>query len=88
MIENANSEMPKMMSDANSEMPKAMPYSREPSTTDISMFTNQPVSLAMAYVPYQQWRELYEKTVGFQRGTIFKELDKPFIGEEAVPNDR
>lgn len=57
-------------------------------TNDISMFTNQPVSLAMAYVPYQQWQSTYETAMGFQRGTIFKQLDKPFIGEEAVPDER
>lgn len=44
-------------------------------------------SLAMAYVPWQQWRELYTPEVGFKRGTIFSELDKPFIGEEAVCDD-
>lgn len=44
-------------------------------------------SLAMAYVPWQQWRELYTPEVGLKRGTIFAELDKPFIGEEAVCND-
>ena len=36
--------------------------------------------LAMAYVPTQQWRELYEPSNGFPRGTIFKELDLPFKG--------
>ncbi len=34
--------------------------------------------LAMAYVPYQQWRELYDPNEAFSRGTIFKELDLPF----------
>lgn len=55
---------------------------------DISIFTNQPVSLAMAYVPYQLNFNPYEKNVGFERGTLFPELDLPFLGEEAVPNDR
>ena len=35
--------------------------------------------LAMAYVPWQQWRDIYEPCMGFQRGTIFRELDKPFL---------
>ena len=39
--------------------------------------------LAMAYVPWQKWRELYTPEVGLQRGTIFAELDKPFLGGEA-----
>lgn len=42
--------------------------------------------LAMAYVPWQKWREIYSAEMGFKRGTIFAELDKPFIGEEAVRN--
>lgn len=50
-----------------------------------AVFTSQPVSLGMAYVPWQQWRDLYDPVLGFERGTIFSELDKPFIGEEAVP---
>ena len=36
-------------------------------------------SLAMAYVPWQQWREIYEPCMGFAHGTIFSELDKPFL---------
>lgn len=42
--------------------------------------------LAMAYIPFQHWDEVYEAEVGFSRGTIFPALDKPFIGEEAVKN--
>lgn len=36
--------------------------------------------IAMAYVPWQQWRAIYEVEKGFHRGTIFEELDKPFQG--------
>lgn len=36
--------------------------------------------IAMAYVPWQKWCSLYEAEKGFQRGTIFEELDKPFKG--------
>lgn len=36
--------------------------------------------IAMAYVPWQKWCNLYEAEKGFQRGTIFEELDKPFKG--------
>ncbi|MEE1085772.1 MAG: spore coat associated protein CotJA [Schaedlerella sp.] len=36
--------------------------------------------LAMAYVPWQKWCNIYEICKGFQRGTIFGELDKPFLG--------
>ncbi|MBR1384475.1 MAG: spore coat associated protein CotJA [Ruminococcus sp.] len=43
---------------------------------------------AMAYVPFQQWQKPYDSDAALQRGTIFPALDKPFIGEEAVRNDK
>lgn len=36
--------------------------------------------LAMAYVPWQTWEEIYEICEGFQAGTIFAQLDKQFLG--------
>lgn len=39
------------------------------------------VSLAMAYVPWQTWRDIYDAEKGFHRGTIFEELDLPFTGK-------
>lgn len=42
--------------------------------------------LAMSYVPYQVWETPYDDDAALQRGTIFRSLDKPFIGEEAVKN--
>ena len=76
--------------------PRREPDQNCPSTGDCRnkgkdpcwVFTAQPISYAMAYVPYQCWGKVYEPGVGFERGTIFPELDKPFIGEEAVPNER
>lgn len=41
--------------------------------------------LAMAYVPMQSWCDVYELQVGFKKGTIFPELDKPFYGAGGVP---
>ena len=38
-------------------------------------------ALAMAYVPWQQWQNIYEICRGFERGTIFEDLDKPFTGK-------
>ena len=38
--------------------------------------------LAMAYVPYQQWKKTYKSEQGFERGTVFPELDYPFSAEE------
>lgn len=56
---------------------------------DISIFTNQPISFAMCYVPYQTWDKTYDLNLAyFNRGTIFPCLDKPFIGEEGPKDDR
>jgi len=41
-----------------------------------------PLSLAMAYVPKQYWRALYGEHEGMHAGTLFRELDKPFLGEK------
>ncbi len=46
----------------------------------------QGLPLAMSYVPIQVWQKLYTPEDGLTRGTIFEQLDLPFIGEEAVPN--
>ena len=37
--------------------------------------------LAMAYVPMQTLRDLYTPQVALQRGTVFEELDLPFLGQ-------
>lgn len=42
--------------------------------------SRQPMALAMAYVPWQRWSNLYPLDEGFHRGTIFPELDLPFEG--------
>lgn len=36
--------------------------------------------LAMAYVPWQMWRNICDAEKGFHHGTIFEELNKPFHG--------
>ena len=46
------------------------------------------LALAMAYVPWQRWEQPYDGAVALERGTIFPGLDKPFLGEEALPNGR
>lgn len=40
--------------------------------------------LAMAYVPMQKWNHTYEPQVGFEQGTIFPELNLPFMGREGT----
>ena len=34
--------------------------------------------LAMAYVPWQRWQQVYPVEKAMNRGTIFPDLDKPF----------
>ncbi len=36
--------------------------------------------LAMAYVPMQQFQSMYELDEALQNGTVFPELNKPFMG--------
>lgn len=40
--------------------------------------------IAMAYVPWQKWRNICELGKAFQNGTIFEELNKPFCGKGGV----
>ena len=40
---------------------------------------------AMGFVPRQAWEEPYEFEMALRRGTVFPSLDKPFLGEEAIP---
>ena len=45
-------------------------------TTEID-FSRFPIG--MGYVPLQQWKQPYSLEQGFRRGTIFPELDLPFM---------
>lgn len=39
-------------------------------------------SLAAVYGISQTWRGIDDSCVGFERGTVFNELDKPFMGDK------
>ncbi len=41
------------------------------------------VSLAMVYSPYQRWQNVYDCDKGLSRGTIFRDLDKPFEASQS-----
>ena len=69
---NANASMNRMMN-------KAL-YTAE--SMDSGVLSKMPI--AMAYVPFQQWRDIYNLDYALERGTIFKELDLPFCGKGAV----
>ena len=36
--------------------------------------------LAMAYVPWQKWQNIYNRQAALKNGTLFEELNKPFKG--------
>lgn len=40
-------------------------------------------ALAIAYVKWQEFGNIYEAEEGFAHGTIFPNLDKPFYGRRA-----
>jgi len=45
------------------------------------------VAPAMVYSPEQTWSATYEPSLALERGTLFPELDKPWLGEEACDDD-
>lgn len=47
----------------------------------------QMMPLAMAYVPWQQWQNVYEGSKGLENGTIFEELIFPFQYASRVCGD-
>ncbi len=48
-----------------------------------SLSSGHNFEIAMAYVPWQQPGTLYDADKGLSRGTLFPELDKPFLGRRA-----
>ena len=44
--------------------------------------------LAMAYVPMQRFEKLYSDEKVLERGTLFCELDLPFLGDEEERYER
>lgn len=46
-------------------------------------YIDQNFALAMAYVPWQEFEPLYDAEKGLSAGTIFPDLDKPFLGRRA-----
>lgn len=41
-------------------------------------YNNMPVG--MCYVPWQMWGSVYDPCKALERGTMFPDLDKPFLG--------
>lgn len=53
-------------------------YSRERQTPQMTSECSEQMVLAMAYVPWQKWQNIFDADKGFHCGTIFQELHKPF----------
>lgn len=58
----------------------ALPRERQGERNCRGEYEWEGISLAMVYSPYQHWRDVYDEEKGLSRGTIFRELDKPFEG--------
>ena len=55
---------------------------REMDTRETVCDCNEPLALpvtAMVYIAYQPFEDVYEPCVGFAHGTIFAQLDKPWL---------
>ena len=46
---------------------------------DCSNFGRDKFAFAMSYVPKQRLNRMYSDEVALERGTLFPELDKPFL---------
>lgn len=57
--------------------PQASPYLFQCPNTAPGALEQYPA--AMAYVPWQQWQQTYPLDKGFNQGTIFPDLDLPFV---------
>lgn len=62
--------------------PKYMAAQKQPQ----SKFSKVPLDelpLTMAYVPMQKYGLVYEAENALEKGTLFPDLDKPFLGKGA-----
>jgi hypothetical protein len=46
----------------------------------LTPMSNNEMVVAMAYVPVQSFGTVFEPDKAFDRGTLFPDLDKPFLG--------
>ncbi len=60
----------------------AMPYAMQPG--GCSNAADCTCYLAIATVPWQQFTNSYEPEKAFHTGTVFPELDKPFLGRSVM----
>lgn len=56
-------------------------FVQDTATSQAGSLSNMPLSLAMAYIPFQDFTDLYEPDEALSAGTLFRELEKPFYGQ-------
>lgn len=59
-------------------------FATVPSASKKLKFSDVPLDklpLTMAYVPMQEFKDIYSENDALMRGTLFTELDKPFFGK-------
>ena len=65
------------------DVPQMLGSGQEPEIEENSrppqMPNQQPMVAGMAYVPWQRWQQPYDYEEGFRTGTIFPELNLPFL---------
>lgn len=65
-----------------------MQDSLEPSCRECDDGNVSGQSVAMAYVPWQYFHNVYEPEKALEIGTIFPELEKPFLGTDQIFRSR
>lgn len=73
-----NDEMLRRMLDENDHSEQSLPTPELPLRTNLRLPDGFP--LASVYAPTQVFRKLYDRDTALSRGTIFQELDLPFMG--------
>ena len=74
-----NSEMPRPISgDMNRDMNHYMCDCKQENT-----YACDDYPIGMAYVPWQEFKNLHDPERGLHAGTIFMELEKPFTGRRS-----
>ena len=66
------------------QAPASVPVQRAPSPETAQEACLCNMSLAMSYVLMQGWSQPYEPAQALERGTIFPELDLPFLAAGRV----
>lgn len=64
-----------------------MKYTDNMQMQDVSAFPPE-TPIGMAYVPVQKFRTVFDTAVALTKGTIFPELDKPWLDGKAFSNMR